>query len=90
MSPYGHHVHAFREDKIGESFAEALCGHSAPTARLVELSGEPCIACQLILGDQLAGRQAEQFRAALAKQQRAQTEEPGGANGVMWPTEAHS
>jgi hypothetical protein len=54
-SPYdAAHVHAFRPFDGG--VAEALCTHSVPAAQVSEEddSAAKCVACLLILGDQLA------------------------------------
>jgi hypothetical protein len=52
-------VHAF--PSLGEVTSEAVCTHSALTARLVEPRGdEPkCFGCLLIFGDKLATQQGD-------------------------------
>lgn len=60
VSGYDLRRHAFL--KIGETFSEAVCSHSVPTDRLVDLPAGQCPACQLILGDMLADQHGERDR----------------------------
>lgn len=62
LSPWDHLVHAFRDDKIGEIVAEALCDHSATTSRLTNQDGRRCLACLLLHGDDLANLHGEMNR----------------------------
>jgi hypothetical protein len=62
LSPWDHRVHAFRDEKIGEVVAEALCEHSATASRLTNQDGRRCLACLLLHGDDLATLQGETNR----------------------------
>lgn len=59
QSPWDHHVHAYRE--LGEVTCEAVCGHCAPTSRVIEPlpDARPCLGCQLVVGDMLADRMGD-------------------------------
>jgi hypothetical protein len=54
VSNWDHQVHAFR--KRGEIASEAICSHTALTAKLTEPgdSSKPCVACLLVHGNELA------------------------------------
>lgn len=60
ISGFDFRIHAFYDANPASGFLEALCTHSVPPDRLVApadtaLTPERCTACQLILGDILAG-----------------------------------
>ena len=62
LSSWDHLVHAFRDEKIGEVVAEALCEHSAMTGRLTDQGGRKCLAFLLLLGGELGGKHGEATR----------------------------
>ena len=59
LSPWDHHVHAFR--MLGEIVSEAVCSHSALTNRLAEPLPEDrhCYGCLYLHGDDLATHHAD-------------------------------
>ena len=62
VSPWDGQTHLFR--KRGEDVSQALCTHSAPTARLTT-SGEGarhCMACLLTHGSELANQHGDANR----------------------------
>jgi hypothetical protein len=59
VSHWDHQVHAFR--KLSEIASEAICTHTALTAKLTEPgdTDKPCIACLLVHGNDLADQHDE-------------------------------
>ena len=62
MSHWDGRKHAFR--KLGEIASEAICTHTALTAKLTVPGdgAKPCLACMLIHGSELADKHGEAAR----------------------------
>jgi hypothetical protein len=62
QSPWDHRVHAYRE--FGDVTCEAVCGHCAPTSRVIVPlpDARACLGCQLLVGDMLADQQNDTWR----------------------------
>lgn len=59
-SGYDEQVHAFRGDRAGRNFGEALCEHSVPHSKITRVDqGRRCVACLLMVGDLIATAQGD-------------------------------
>lgn len=55
LSTYDQQVHAFPTEQDSAVYRAAKCDHTAPTTRVINTDeGRKCIACLVIVGDELA------------------------------------